>query len=433
MPRLTERDFLAALAGAGQNLTMDFGDEIYGGGMGLYDAVTKRAPISEAYKRYRDEARGELKELEKESPNAYMAGEIGSFFVPGFGQAGVAANASKPLLKKAMQMALMGGASGLGRSEADNAGDMAKDTLSSAAMSAGAGVSMDQFMRRIGDVIDFKKMRDKIKEEKILDDAPGKVTGNLGKPSKEAMAENNRRALEEAGLLKDSFKMDPRARADYSNDEMVKTVKSLRESRPKELEADAESFAKARVEAGDWDSFEDAKNWYLKYWGPEAIEKRARTREKKKANDELEKAFMEDFKSRIGVPDRENQWPYRALPEGTRKGGLRLAGEPMDWESYARAVEDGKTRRSFSEVFEDRDGIEAEKYRVFRDLAQTADRAEALEAIAEDLKKGKYKDIKNRAQVKKRFDAWKKNVEKNLMKGTTFNQSRRDWEWNPEE
>ena len=239
MPRLTRDDFLAALAGAGQGATFDFGDEIYGAGRGAYDAITGRESIADAYQRYRDQARGEIKRLEEASPNAYMAGDIASAFVPGVGQAGVAAKVSKPLLKRALQMAVMGGAGGLGRSEADNAVDMAKDTLSSAAMSAGTGVGMDQFMRRVGDVIDFKKMRDKLKKDKVTgsgggDDSwftdkidrlsgekrkrskeevhadmqrkieekrrkPG-LTGDLGKPDAATRAENNRRAMEESGL-----------------------------------------------------------------------------------------------------------------------------------------------------------------------------------------------------------------------------------------
>lgn len=233
MPRLTRDDFLAALAGAGQGATFDFGDEIYGAGRGAYDAITGRESIADAYGRYRDQARGEIKRLEEASPNAYMAGDIASAFVPGVGQAGVAAKASKPLLKRALQMAVMGGAGGLGRSEADNAGDMARDTLESAAMSAGTGVGMDQFMRRVGDVIDFKKMRDKLKAEKIGSATPeaplgGKPTGNLGKPSKEMMAENNRRAMEEAGLQRPSYKPGG------AMDDFIQTVKDSRATRQTE-------------------------------------------------------------------------------------------------------------------------------------------------------------------------------------------------------
>lgn len=497
----TERDFLAALAGAGQGLTMDFGDELYGLGGGLNSAMYGADPIA-GYKAARDKARVELKKLEQESPNAYMAGDLASAFVPGTGQASVAMKASKPLLKRALQMALMGGAGGLGRSEADNAGDLAKDTLSSAAMSAGTGVAMDQFMRRIGDVIDFKKMRDKRKKEKVLKDTPskdprltegdwnkldkevdqindeidilnpsdpdynqmldkriarlkeiesladssiaakkgGKLSGDLGKLDAKTRAENNRRAMKEAGFDIDKEMRDAGFDDPYEPPQITRQTEGNVKTFPKtnkqlELESDADSFAKGRVESGDWDSYEDAKNWYLKYWGPEAVEKRAKSRTKKKANDQLEKEFHEDFKGRIGWPTQEKQWPYRAYPEGSGKNGLRVV-EPMDWETYARAVEAGKTNRHVLEAFPDArqgDSMELEKYRLFRDLAQNADRQEALEAISQDLKKGKYKDIKNRAQVKKRVDEWRKKIKKNLMQGTTLNQGRRDWEWNPEE
>lgn len=79
-------------------------------------------------------------------------------------------------------------------------------------------------VRRMGDVIDLKKMRSKLKAEKIAkgieeaprtfkdkgkqafeelfkkDKGPGSLSGNLGKTSKEMMAENNMRAMREAGL-----------------------------------------------------------------------------------------------------------------------------------------------------------------------------------------------------------------------------------------
>jgi hypothetical protein len=170
-----QKDFVNALIGAGQGATLDFGDELYGAGGGL-EALMHGQDPRQGYMDARDEARARIKQAETESPNAFMAGEIGSAFIPGLGAAGAVSKASK--LKKALQMAVMGGAGGLGRSEADDAGEMAKDTLSSAALSAGTGVGMDQVMRRIGDVIDFKKMRDKLRKERLE-----KPDGETGYPA----------------------------------------------------------------------------------------------------------------------------------------------------------------------------------------------------------------------------------------------------------
>ena len=214
---MNRREFLAALSGAGQGAAMDFGDELYGALRGGYDAYDRDEKFEDEYKKRRDEARGFLKAIEAENPKAYMAGDIGgsiaSAFVPVPGMQAKAL-ASAPLLKRAFMSALSGGVGAAGRSDADSPEMLAKDIATGAAMSAGTAIGMDQFMRRIGDVIDFKKMKDKKlsskdsgdgwftdKVEKSLEKEKKKgLTGNLGKLTPEMMAENNKRAMKEARL-----------------------------------------------------------------------------------------------------------------------------------------------------------------------------------------------------------------------------------------
>lgn len=298
-----KKDFVNALIGAGQGASLDFGDELYGIGGGMQSMMYGMDPIA-GYKGARDEARARTKKAEAESPNAYMAGNmLGSAAVPipGLG-AGRAALAGSKVTAKGLagdaakrigtSMA-MGGARAAGRSEADNLRDFLMEVGTGAAESAdtlpSAAVATDLPRHNIGDVIDFEKMKKKLKKDKATgpDDSGGKdawflekidrlsgekrkrtkeevhadmqrkieekggpypgatrklsesdvnrlddlymeinraprgerydaldneiqtilhgskkkgVTGNLGKPSKEMMAENNKRAMREAGL-----------------------------------------------------------------------------------------------------------------------------------------------------------------------------------------------------------------------------------------
>ena len=68
-------------------ISLDFADEIGGGLMSLFGDGT--------YTDYRDQLRAEFEQARADNPKSYMAGEIGSAFVPGLNVASAAARAGK--------------------------------------------------------------------------------------------------------------------------------------------------------------------------------------------------------------------------------------------------------------------------------------------------------------------------------------------------
>lgn len=128
---------LSALGrGAAQGLTLGFGDEIYGAGRGLLEKVnpsesTKDMPLSDLYSMYRDIQRAKNKQAEEAFPKTYLAGNVAGGFAPA-----IATGGSLPALIGT------GAAMGLGASESEDVGGMAKDTAIGAglgALGAGAG------------------------------------------------------------------------------------------------------------------------------------------------------------------------------------------------------------------------------------------------------------------------------------------------------
>ena len=155
-------------------------------------------------------------------------------------------------------------------------------------------------------------------------------------------------------------------------------------------------------------------------------------RETKQSNDKLEKEFLDGIYNDFWNTTSDKTWPYKTFPQGTGKDGLRIA-EPMDWETYARKVEEG-TKRGVMEAFPK--GLEGserqlEQYRLFTALARAADQGDITKAINEELKSGKYKSIKNRQAVKNRMQQWYQRIRRTLDKGGSNNMSPADWEWNP--
>ncbi len=131
------------LRGIAQGGTMGYSDEIVGGLEGGLKALTSDQSLADAYKQSRDESRANNLAAQKANPGTYTTGEvggaIGSAFIPG---ANIAKGAG--LLKTALHAAALGGATGLGYSDADNAKDLAIDTgksaLTGGALGAGAHV-----------------------------------------------------------------------------------------------------------------------------------------------------------------------------------------------------------------------------------------------------------------------------------------------------
>ena len=93
--------------------------------------------LEELYKIYRDLERDKYKKLEARSPYLALGGELaGGFLIPGLGAAGAigkGANLAQKVYKGAKAGALIGGATGLGKSEESDIEGIAKDTLGGAA------------------------------------------------------------------------------------------------------------------------------------------------------------------------------------------------------------------------------------------------------------------------------------------------------------
>ncbi len=109
--------------GLAQGASMGFSDELTGA---LESALTDKS-----YEQARDEARANNAKAKKDNPLSYGAGEVGggvaTALIPGMNIA-KGASLGKAVLQGGLQGAGMGGAYGLGNSEADNVRDMALDT-----------------------------------------------------------------------------------------------------------------------------------------------------------------------------------------------------------------------------------------------------------------------------------------------------------------
>lgn len=138
--------------GLAQGATFGFGDELYGAGAGLTDALSGDVPIDmdmlmEAYTKNRDAARTEMKAAEEENPWTFnTANLLGGFAVPAgaLGAASKAATFGGRALQGLKAGAAAGALAGLGTSEADltqgeNLGQAGKEALTGAAIGGGLG------------------------------------------------------------------------------------------------------------------------------------------------------------------------------------------------------------------------------------------------------------------------------------------------------
>ena len=145
LPKNSEME--SGLRGAAQGASFGFADELTGLGEALYNKVQGNPGALKAlYQRYRDESRGNYKQASEDNPLSFaggeMAGGIGTLLIPGLG----AAKGAQAIGKLAMRGAAEGAAFGAGASEADNIGDLLKDT----AISGGTGAGISGVLGGIG-------------------------------------------------------------------------------------------------------------------------------------------------------------------------------------------------------------------------------------------------------------------------------------------
>lgn len=128
--------------GALQGVSLGFGDEIYGGGKALFDALNEGdlSDLEGRYRSERDAVRKANAAAEEANPTAYtggnIAGSVATSFVPGLNIAKAATLGGRVALG-----AGLGAAAGLGNSDADvtqgEVGQAALDTAKGAALGGG--------------------------------------------------------------------------------------------------------------------------------------------------------------------------------------------------------------------------------------------------------------------------------------------------------
>lgn len=156
--------------GAVQDATFGFGDEIAGVASALFG---DKDYAGQRYRKGRDTNRENNKAAQAANPWSYaaggLAGSVATSFVPGLGLA----NTGAKLSKVALQAGKIGALSGIGHSEAEDLGGLAKDALASGALSAATGGALSKIVggaparavqRRLGDVTGgaTATMRDKV-------------------------------------------------------------------------------------------------------------------------------------------------------------------------------------------------------------------------------------------------------------------------------
>jgi hypothetical protein len=130
-------EWASAGRGLGQGLSFGLSDELTGGVMGAWDAMTGDAKFSEAYAKHRDEARAANKIAELANPKSYMAGDIAGGVATSLipvaglaGRAGMLGKAGASMAKRGVtagaHAAGQGALEDFGRSE-ETGGELARD------------------------------------------------------------------------------------------------------------------------------------------------------------------------------------------------------------------------------------------------------------------------------------------------------------------
>jgi hypothetical protein len=126
----------SAARGFAQGASLGFADEVTGGAEALWDkAKGNTTEFAKLYKQHRDESRQNYKKAQEANPVSYGSGELGG----GIATAVLPFGSTATVAKAALTGAKLGAIAGLGASEADNVGGMAKDTLIGGATGAAGG------------------------------------------------------------------------------------------------------------------------------------------------------------------------------------------------------------------------------------------------------------------------------------------------------
>jgi len=158
------------LRGAAQGISFSIADEAAGtlGAAGKFlggETGLDFDKIKEAYLKERDESRAAYEAAEKANPALYTTGDvvggIATAFVPGLGALNAAKGAR--LATVAGKAALQGGLTGMGRSEGETIGDIAKDSAIGAGASALFGTGINLGMKGL-EKVPFEKAGTAIKE-----------------------------------------------------------------------------------------------------------------------------------------------------------------------------------------------------------------------------------------------------------------------------
>lgn len=177
--------------------------------------------------------------------------------------------------------------------------------------------------------------------------------------------------------------------------------------------------------------------------------------QKPKSTRELNDEIATQLNKELNQIKASQEWPYREYPKTKQIEGdigevkstrlkLLLGGEPIDWETYARQIEQGTAKQGVFEQFNmsnptPEQKTEYEKFSLFREQAKVIDKLEKLQELKNELAKGgKFERIKNRQSVKKkiqtleqfyksrisgkyRFDKWNYNTNSTDLKEPSSN------------
>ncbi len=150
-PKLEAKDFnpMPYLTGGQQGISAGTSDEIAGGLGASADMVAGNSPempgesklerYKRLYKEYRNMERNRLAEVQKENPEAYMAGDIGASFLLPYGKVAQGMQKIAPSSKVIQGLGtaqVTGFAEGLGRTEAEEMPQILSDAADTAALSS---------------------------------------------------------------------------------------------------------------------------------------------------------------------------------------------------------------------------------------------------------------------------------------------------------
>lgn len=274
----------SGVRGAADMATLGFADEGTGAAQALLEKVKGNpSKLSELYEKYRNESRKNYETAEKANPKSYMAGQVvggvGASFIPGLN-----AGAGAGLARTAGKMALQGGITGLGKSEADplsmqTAKDVALGTAGGAAGGAvgyGAGKAVGAGANAVKEAL--PKMGEKARKlaEYLSARALGAERGTIKKLGEQKVLGAGGQALDEGvvrpfssseGML--ARNTDVKSRAGKGMEEVYKAIdeKGASTFNPLDtavkVEKEVGPFWRSPINAGETRQFENTLNSVL--------------------------------------------------------------------------------------------------------------------------------------------------------------------------